>query len=141
MRDFINVKLHIDDVYNLFADRVIYNLGDTPEADLYIKMYEEAIDEGVFDEQELRVNVIVDNDIHNYTQILYKKDLGEEFFNKLCGFYKEGKKEIDVNEDLKDLDLEDLERKGMGNWFYAESFYIEQINEDLEMILIRCYFN
>lgn len=140
MKDFINVKLHIDDVYNLFEDRVIYNLGDTHEADLYIKMYEEAINEGVFDGQELRVSYIVDNDIHNYTQILYKKDLGEEFFNKLCEFYKEGKKEIDVNEDLKDLDLEDLERK-WGDWFYSESFYIEQINEDLEMILIRLYFN
>ena len=140
MKDFINVKLDIDDVYKLFEDRVIYNLGDTPEADLYIKMYEEAINEGVFDGQELRVSYIVDNDIHNYTQILYKKDLGEEFFNKLCGFYKEDKKEINVNEDLKDLDLEDLERK-WGDWFYSESFYIEQINEDLEMILIRLYFN
>ena len=133
MRDFINVKLHIDDVYNLFANRVIYNLGDTPEADLYIKMYEEAIEEGVFDGQELRVSYIVDNDIHTYTQILYKKDLGEEFFNKLCEFYKEGLRETG------ELDLKDFEEV-LEN-FYSKDFYIEQIDEDLEMILIRCYFN
>lgn len=133
MRDFINVKLHIDDVYNLFANRVIYNLGDTPEADLYIKMYEEAIEEGVFDGQELRVSYIVDNDIHTYTQILYKKDLGEEFFNKLCEFYKEGLRETG------ELDLKDFEEV-LEN-FYSKDFYIEQIDEDLEMILIRLYFN
>ena len=133
MRDFINVKLHIDDVYNLFENRVIYNLGDTPEADLYIKMYEEAIEEGVFDGQELRVSYIVDNDIHTYTQILYKKDLGEEFFNKLCEFYKEGLRETG------ELDLKDFEEV-LEN-FYSKDFYIEQIDEDLEMILIRCYFN
>ena len=135
MRDFINVKLHIDDVYNLFANRVIYNLGDTPEADLYIKMYEEAIEEGVFDGQELRVSYIVDNDIHTYTQILYKKDLGEEFFNKLCEFYKEGLRETG------ELDLKDFEQVLENENFYSENFRIEQINEDLEMILIRCYFN
>ena len=133
MRDFINVKLHIDDVYNLFENRVIYNLDDTPEADLYIKMYEEAIEEGVFDGQELRVSYIVDNDIHTYTQILYKKDLGEEFFNKLCEFYKEGLRETG------ELDLKDFEEV-LEN-FYSKDFYIEQIDEDLEMILIRCYFN
>ena len=58
MRDFINVKLHIDDVYNLFENRVIYNLDDTPEADLYIKMYEEAIDEGVFDGKSLELVIL-----------------------------------------------------------------------------------
>ena len=75
----------------------------------------------------------MDNDINNYTQILYKKDLGEEFFNKLCEFYKEGLRETG------ELDLEGFEEV-LEN-FYSKDFLIEQINEDLEMILIRCYFN
>lgn len=101
---------------NLLCERVKIWRGGK-RAELFNKMYERYIDEGLFASCEFDVMQIVDNDIINYCSIIGED---EKDFKKLLKLYKKG--EYDVS-------CEDFEE-------YKISF-IEAVSDDETMILIR----
>ena len=60
MNEFINVKVEKNDVIDLLVNRITFWSNNEKVVDLFRQMYENYVEEGVFD--ELNVNLIVDND-------------------------------------------------------------------------------
>ena len=77
LEESITVKLDEDEALDMLMNRVEefgdYHPGDVEYA-LYEKMYENAINSGVFDGTEFNVMTIVDNDIVNYCTIIGPED-------------------------------------------------------------------
>ena len=68
--------------------------------DLYMEMYKNYCDEGVF-EGVVDINEIIDNDIINYTAVITKDDEPEDY-QKLLNLYKKGNYDISCdNGELK----------------------------------------
>ena len=119
MIEYVTVKIDIDDVLDLFINRLKWWDVDNQTIELFVQMYKHYLENGVFKEIELNIMNIVDNDYINYCSII-DKDTYNNDFNKLLKLYKEG--EYDVScETFEEI---------------APSF-IEAVSDDETAILIR----
>ena len=88
-----------DDFYNMLYDRLHdYWKVDGDILDLYMKMYENYIDNGLFEENTNSVMVIVDNDYQQWCEVIAK---GDPDFELLKEIYEYPGQDISVetNED------------------------------------------
>lgn len=91
MNDYVTVKIPKDNLLDILIERVIlWGIG-REHKDLYEKMYESYIDNGIFDNSELDIMGIVDNDIVNYTSIIEE---GDEDFLEVLEFAEQGEYDI-----------------------------------------------
>lgn len=112
MNEFINVKVEKDDVIDLLVNRVRFWTDNEDVVDLFRQMYENYVEEGVFD--ELNVDLIVDNDYVNNCRVIEK---GDEEFEKVQELAKQGCYDSSCETDC-----------------YG---FIEACNEDYSLILVR----
>lgn len=82
----ITIKIEESVLLDMLVDRVEFWNRSEVEVDLYKKMYESEIEAGCFEGAEIDVNVIVDNDIINYCNIIEE---GDSEFNSIMKLYKE----------------------------------------------------
>ena len=124
MKDFIMVKMRTDELYNLFYERLQHwRDEDSKDFKLFIKYYERCIDDGIFENMELDIMQIVDNDIVNWCDMIESDD---EDFSKLLELYKE--------QGLGDVSCEDFPNRG-------KIGFIEEVDDEDEptAFLIRAY--
>ena len=120
--NYIMVKMNKDDLYNLFYDRVkMWREEGSPAFNLFVKYYEKCIDDGLFEEMELDIMQIVENDIVNWCDIVEE---GDKDFEKLLELYKK--------DGLGDVSCEDFEERG-------KIGFIEEVDdeENPTMFIIR----
>ena len=114
LEESVNLSIHEDDLKELLCDRVDFWIGGSlnqEEANLFYQMYEDYVDGGVFEGfKDFNAAFIVDNDVVNYCKIIKK---GDDFFDEVARAYEEG---------------ESLE---------VGDYYIEQVNDDGTMFLVR----
>lgn len=91
MADYVTVKIYKDDLLDMFLDRCDFWETSRENQDLFEKMYSTYIDDGYFDDVELDIMAIVDNDVINYTTVLEADD---EDFQKVLELYKQGNRDI-----------------------------------------------
>lgn len=115
----ITVQMEDYELLEMLLDRLSY-WGRDNERDLYEQMYQNMLDNGVFESGEFNVMSIVDNDVVNYCDVLYKEDETPEDWEKLIKAYKEGD---------RDVSCEEFERGSVS--------FIEAVSDDEERILIR----
>jgi hypothetical protein len=123
-KDFIMVKMRTDDLYNLFYDRLQrWRNKDSKDFKLFMKYYERCIDDGIFENMELDIMQIVDNDVVNWCDIIESDD---EDFAKLLELYKE--------QGLGDVSCEEFPNRG-------KIGFIEEVDDEDEptAFLIRAY--
>ena len=111
----VTVKISEDQLLDMFQDRLEKALGwwgDVSNMDLHLEMYESMIEGCCFDDAELDIMSIIDNDIVNYTSVIYSDDVD---FKKLMDLYKSGE---------CDISCEDLE---CGNYSYIEAVADDRI--------------
>lgn len=82
----ITVQMEESDVLELFIQRIKYWTTDPVVANLYADRYERLLEDGYFDNAQLDIQSIVDNDYVNNCLILYPNDLD---FDKYCKIYEE----------------------------------------------------
>lgn len=118
MTDLITIKVNKDILLSVLEERLErWPASRNPEAKtLFLKMYENYLNAGLFAEQEFDPNAIVDNDVVNWCRVV---EPGDEDFNKLLKLYKAG--EYDVS----------CERLDCG------ASFIEAVSDDENLILIR----
>ena len=118
MTALITIKINKDVLLNILEERLeIWEASKSPEVKaLFLTMYENYIDNGVFDEQELDPALIVDDDVVNWCAVVKS---GDEDFNKLLELYKAG--EYDVS--CEHLD--------------CGASFIEAVSDNEDLILIR----
>lgn len=73
----ITIKIDEDTLLDMLMDRVEYWTSDKDTINLYRDYYEELIDGGCFDNCELDIMSIVDNDYINNLITISKKDFEE----------------------------------------------------------------
>lgn len=116
----INIKIDESTALDMLVERVEFWTKDREEIALFEKMYENAIDGGVFESAEFDPMSIVDNDWVNYCTIIRPED---KDFTKLLEIYKK--------DGLTDVSCEDFEE-------YKISFIESVDNEDdPTMFLVR----
>ena len=115
----VTVKIEDWELLDMLLDRCEAWGTSKDNIDLFEKMYQNLIDDGVFEGVELNIMSIVDNDVVNYCTVIYKKDNPKDF-KKLLKLYKQGE---------HDVSCEDFEE-------FHPSF-IEAVSDDEERILIR----
>ena len=109
---YTRVRIDNEDLLEMFMDRVEVWTKDTEKLDLYEKYYENAIDNGCFEDAELNIRSIVDNDYVNYTSVWYEGDSDWEE-NEVSKHIEEGEYEL------------------------GYSSYIEAVSDDKKMVLVR----
>lgn len=82
----VTVKIEENDLLEMLVERVKFWDRSEAEANLYKKMYESEIDAGIFEDAELDINLIVDNDVVNYCNIIEE---GNSEFDSILQLYKE----------------------------------------------------
>ena len=82
----VNVKIDESDLLEMLMDRVEFCDRSEAEVNLYKKMYQSEIEAGCFEGAEIDVNLIVDNDVINYCEIIEE---GNSEFNSILQLYKE----------------------------------------------------
>ena len=82
----INVRINESVLLEMLVERVEFFDRSEVEVDLYKKMYESEIEAGCFEGAEIDVNLIVDNDVINYCNIIEE---GDSEFNSIMKLYKE----------------------------------------------------
>lgn len=70
----ITIKINEDTLLEMLLDRVEYWTSDEDVVDLYGEYYKDLIDCGCFEDTELDINYIVDNDYINYLTTISKED-------------------------------------------------------------------
>lgn len=121
MDGMVKVLMDKEDALGLLIDRVKFWKKDDVEVDLFAKMYEDYLDNGIFENTEFNVKSIVDNDVINYCEVVSK---GDDDFEKLVKAYQER-----GLGDVSDIDFD-----------YYKISYIEAVDDDEDptMFLIRC---
>lgn len=114
MGDYITVKIDKDYLLDMLLERCDFWGTSRENKDLFEKMYSNYIDSGCFDEAELDIMVIVDNDVVNYTTVLYAED---KEFQEILELYKQGEYDISCQT------------------CYS---FIEAVSDDEKRILVRC---
>lgn len=110
----ITVQIDESEVLDMLLDRVEFWTKDHDVIELFKDMYSSYLDSGVFDNTELDIKNIVDNDCVNWCLII---DDSDSNFEKIMEFALAGE---------HDISCEDLG--------YS---YIEAFNEDKGLILVR----
>lgn len=82
----VNVRIDENTLLNMLMERVEQWNNTETALDLYEKMYESEIEAGCFEGAEIDVNLIVDNDVINYCNIIEE---GNSEFNSIMKLYKE----------------------------------------------------
>lgn len=93
----VTVKIDSDDLLDMFSERLDFWIPQTlneEEKRLFLKMYESYIDSGVYEEIELDIMQIVDNDVINWCQVYQKDELDTEDWQKLSRLYDEGERDV-----------------------------------------------
>ena len=82
----VNVRIDENTLLKMLMDRVEQWNSTETALDLYEKMYESEINAGCFEGAEIDVNLIVDNVVINYCNIIEE---GDSEFNSIMKLYKE----------------------------------------------------
>lgn len=82
----VTVKIEENNLLDILVERVKFWDRSEVEVDLYKKMYESEIEAGCFEGAEIDINLIVDNDVINYCNIIEE---GDSEFNSIMKLYKE----------------------------------------------------
>lgn len=90
----ITVKIDEDTLLEILLDRVEYWTSDEDTINLYRDYYEELINNGCFEDCELDIMGIVDNDYVNYLEIINREDfkqwnIEDETADKIVAFSKD----------------------------------------------------
>ncbi len=129
MRNYVTLKIDSDYLLDLLVERLGYwNLCDT-EAELYELMYQRAIEDGAFDNIELDIKAIVDNDITSNFQVVYREDIGGELFNELLSEYEE------TGGELSEGLLNEIRK--IDSFKYIQSEYIEAMNDKAFLLRVN----
>lgn len=91
MNDYVTVKISKDNLLDMLIERVVFWGTGKQHKDLYEKMYESYIYNGIFDDYELDIMGTVDNDIVNYTSIIEE---GDEDFLEILKLAEQGEYDI-----------------------------------------------
>ena len=126
----ITVKIDEEDLLEMLVKRVGYWTDDRDVLKLYEQYYENMVYGGCFEDAELDINSIVDNDYVNYLTIVdreeYEKDRTEYLRDNIRSFIEENKDLYEEKEDflaeLKDK-IEELKEE-------APEFDDLQLGED-----------
>ena len=113
----INVKMDKEDILDLLYDRLLY-WTDVDIAELFCKMYDLKIEQGVFDNCLFNVKNIVDNDYINKYRVFSSANDSDTFKFLL--------KEYDNNNYYLD-----------GTNKYGLYLQIETVSDDRQKILVR----
>lgn len=113
MKYYTTIKINNDDLFNMLSDRLDYWNLKPEKQDLFEKMYENAVDKGLFEKCKFDVNAIVDNDIANWCTVL---DDNDEDFEKILQSYTTGEYNISCK---------------------TKYSYIEAVADDETRILVR----
>lgn len=111
----LNIKIDENKALEMLVDRVKVWKDNKEVIKLFESMYENYIDNGVFEGVDFDPMVIVDNDVINYCSVV---EVGDNYFEKIKKVYDE--------QGIGDCSCEDCE----GN-------FIEAVNDDETMFLIR----
>lgn len=82
----ITVKMDEDYLVDLLVERVCFWTDDEDIIDLYESMYQNYADGGCFDNMEINIMQIVDNDYINYCDVLCE---GDDKYEEIKAIYKE----------------------------------------------------
>lgn len=105
----VTVKIKENDLLEMLMYRVEQWNSTTTALNLYEKMYESEIEAGCFEGAEIDVNLIVDNDVINYCNIIEK---GEKEFGNILQLYKEqGLGDISMESNYSFIEAVDDEEK------------------------------
>lgn len=77
-KDYVTVKIHVDDLYDMFCDRVQHNTDDWRTKELFENYYEEYV-YTLNDGMELNIAEIVDNDMVNNFRVMSGEDILIEY--------------------------------------------------------------
>ena len=116
----VTVQMEDWELLEMLLDRCDCWGASKDNKDLFEIMYQSYLDSGVFEHGEFNVMSIVDNDVVNYCEVLYKEDETSEDWEKLITLYNEGE---------RDVSCEEFERGSIS--------FIEAVSDDEERILIR----
>lgn len=135
----ITVKIDEADLLDMLVDRVGYWTDDDEVIELYSKYYENMIYSGCFEDAELDINSIVDNDYANWCTVVdreeYEKDRTEYLRDNIKNFIEENQ---DLYEDKEDY-LAELKYKIEVLKEEAPEFDDLEIGENLiELNRYRC---
>ena len=111
----VTVKVEDWQLLDMLLDRCDAWETSRENKDLFEKMYSNMIDNCCFEDAELNIMSIVDNDVVNYCSVLYKED-----WEKLMKLYNEGEYDVSCEE------FEDINPS-----------FIEAISDDEDRILVR----
>lgn len=112
----ITVKIDEDDLLDMLMNRLIefWTKGNKKVEELFEKMYQNEIDNGVFEGSTLDIADIVDNDYVNYTRVIHKDEDG---FDELLDLYHDGQYDVST----EDVGCD----------------FIEAVTDDEDAILVR----
>lgn len=82
----INVRIDESVLLEMLTDRIEFWDLSEAEVNLYKKMYQSEIEAGCFEGAEIDINLIADNDVINYCNIVEE---GEKEFENILQLYKE----------------------------------------------------
>lgn len=118
MTALITIKINKDVLLNILEERLeIWEASKSPETKaLFLKMYKNDLDAGIYSGHEFDPALIVDDDVVNWCAVVKS---GDEDFNKLLELYKAG--EYDVS--CEHLD--------------CGASFIEAVSDNEDLILIR----
>lgn len=118
----ITITLENDEALDMLMNRLKTWTDDKEEQDLYEQMYENCINDGVFDSGNFNVMSIVDNDYVNNCSIVTKDECSEKDWDKLVQLYFDG---------VHDISCEEFEGDTIWHSF------IEAMNDKRTMALLR----
>lgn len=104
----VNVRIDENDLLDMLMDRVKFWDRSETEINLYEKMYEEEIFSGCFEDAEINVSLIVDNDVVNYCHIVEESDAD---FSKILQLYEEGSRDISIESNYSCIEAVDDEEE------------------------------
>lgn len=107
----VTVKVREDDLLDMLMERCRFWSG--LDLELFEKMYENYINGGLFDDAELDIMAVVDNDVVNWTTVIEK---GDNCFDEILELYKQGECDISCQTDYS---------------------FIEAVSDDETRILLR----
>lgn len=95
----ITIKIREEDLLDALMERCeVWMSKDSTTYRLFKDMYESYIDSGCFEDAEIDIMQIVDNDYINWCQHFSKEDFTPEDWEKLCKLYDDGERDISCEE-------------------------------------------
>ena len=120
----VTVKIDEDELLEMLLERCDYWDVSKNNKDLFEKMYQSYIDGGCFEDAELNIMSIVDDDVVNWCDVLeiddYDTEEYKQDFQKLLQLYNDGE---------RDVSCEQFET--------INPSFIEAVSDDETRILIR----